>query len=115
MDEVVNALALAAAASEVEGLEPSSLAEAKRRLDWPRWKEAIDEELKALVEYDTWEVDDLPPDGNLVGSKWVFALKKDAAGNIVRYKARLVAQGFSQIPGIDYFDTYAPVAKMASI
>jgi len=70
--------------------------------------------LKALQEYDTWEVD-LPPDGNLVGSRWVFALKKDVASNIVCYKARLVAQGFLQIPGVDYFDTYAPVAKMASI
>ncbi len=115
MVEDVNALALAAATSDVEGMEPSSLAEAKRRPDWPRWKEAIDEELRALQEYETWEVDDLPPDGNLIGSRWVFALKKDAAGNIVCYKARLVAQGFSQIPGVDYFDTYAPVAKMASI
>src|SRR6266576_5052297 len=115
MEEDVNALALAAAISDVEGMEPSLLAEAKRRLDWPRWKEAIDEELKALQEYDTWEVDNLPPDGNLIGSRWVFALKKDAAGNIVHYKAWLVAQGFSQIPGVDYFDTYAPVAKMASI
>jgi hypothetical protein len=41
--------------------------------------------------------------------------KKDAAGNVVRYKARLVAQGFSQVPGVDYFDTFAPVARLASI
>lgn len=45
----------------------------------------------------------------------MFRAKKDAAGNIVRHKARLVAQGFSQVPGVDYFDTYAPVAKLASI
>ena len=51
----------------------------------------------------------------MVGSKWVFRAKKDAAGNVVRYKARLVAQGFSQVPGVDYFDTYAPVARLASI
>ena len=52
---------------------------------------------------------------NIVGSKWVFRAKKDAAGNVIRYKARLVAQGFSQVPGVDYFDTFAPVARLASI
>ncbi len=50
-----------------------------------------------------------------MGSKWVFRIKKDAEGGIVKFKARLVAQGFSQVPGIDYFDTYAPVARLASI
>ena len=50
-----------------------------------------------------------------MGSKWVFRVKKNAAGNVVRYKARLVAQGFSQVPGVDYFDTFAPVARLASI
>jgi hypothetical protein len=63
----------------------------------------------------TWEVVDLPQAVNVVGSKWVFKAKKDAAGNVVRYKARLVAQGFSQVPGVDYFDTFAPVARLASI
>ncbi len=50
-----------------------------------------------------------------MGSKWVFRAKKDAAGNVVRYKARLVAQGFLQVPGIDYFDTFAPVTQLTSI
>ena len=50
-----------------------------------------------------------------MGSKWVFRAKKNAAGNMVRYKAQLVAQGFSQVPGVDYFDTFAPVAQLASI
>ena len=54
-------------------------------------------------------------DANVVASKWVFQAKKDAAGNMVRYKARLVAQGFSQIPGVNYFDTFAPVARLAPI
>jgi hypothetical protein len=47
--------------------------------------------------------------------KWVYHAKKDAAGNVICYKAHLVAQGFSQVPGVDYFDTFAPVAKLASI
>jgi hypothetical protein len=64
----------------------------------------------------TWELVEHPGgDQNVVGSKWVFRAKKDASGHIIRHKARLVAQGFSQVPGVDYFDTYAPVARLASI
>ena len=63
----------------------------------------------------TWEVIDKPDGVNVVGSKWVFRAKKDVTGNVIRYKARLVAQGFSQVPGVDYFDTFAPVARLASV
>ena len=58
----------------------------------------------------TWDLVEAPKGANVVGSKWVFRVKKDAMGKIIRYKARLVAQGFSQVPGVDYFDTFAPVA-----
>ena len=107
--------ALVADAGEMEALEPRSLAEAKRRPDWLQWEKAIEEELAVLTKAGTWKLVDAPPEVNIVGSKWVFRAKKDAAGNVVRYKARLVAQGFSQVPGVDYFDTFAPVAKLASI
>ena len=63
----------------------------------------------------TWELVYPPQGANIVGSKWVFHTKKDAAGNVVRYKAHLVAQGFSQVPGVDYFNTYTLVTKLASI
>ena len=76
--------------------------EAKKRPDWPLWEKAIQEELGALKAAGTWEVVDEPEGVNIVGSKWVFKAKKDAAGNVIRYKARLVAQGFSQVPGVDY-------------
>lgn len=102
-------------AGDIEPLEPKALAEAKRRPDWPEWERAIHEELKTLEESRTWDVVDAPSGVNVVGAKWVFRIKRDAAGRIVRYKARLVAQGFSQVEGVDYFDTYAPVAKLASI
>ena len=62
----------------------------------------------------TWRLEEAPPGANIIRSKWVFKAKQDAAGNIARYKARLVAQGFSQISGVDYDDVYAPVAKLAS-
>ena len=55
-----------------------------------------------------------PPDANVVDSKWVFRIKKNAAGEIDKYKARLVARGFTQIYGVDYYEMYAPVARLAS-
>src|ERR1700678_3000813 len=107
--------AFAAETSSAEALEPRSLAEAQKRPDWPLWEKAIQEELVTLKAAGTWEIVDAPKGVNVVGSKWVFRAKKDAAGNVIRYKARLVAQGFSQVPGVDYFDMFVPVAKLASI
>ncbi|PPQ85111.1 hypothetical protein CVT26_005400 [Gymnopilus dilepis] len=101
--------------SETEALEPRDIREARRRPDWPLWEKAIQEELDVLKGAGTWDLVDAPSDANIVGSKWVFCAKKDAAGNVVRYKARLVAQGFSQVPGVSYFNTFAPVARLSSI
>jgi hypothetical protein len=115
VNEDVEEITLLVEAGNVEPLEPKSLAEAKCHPDWPKWELAIREELKMLENAGTWALVSAPPDANIVGSKWVFRLKHDVAGNIVCYKARLVAQGFSQVEGVDYFDTYAPVAKLASI
>jgi hypothetical protein len=114
LDEEVGGTAMAAEMGMVSSLEPRSLAEAMKGPDWHHWKEAMEEELASLEAHGTWKLVDLPTGANLVGCGWTYVVKKDAAGNIVRYKARLVAQGFSQVPGIDFFDTYAPVAKMAS-
>jgi len=58
---------------------------------------------------DTWELTDASEGANMVGLKWVFQAKKDTAGNVIHYKAHLVAQGFSQVPGVNYFDTFVPV------
>ena len=102
-------------AGDIEPLEPKSLAEAKRYPEWPEWEKVIYEELKTLEEAGTWEISDLPEGANLVGLKWVFHIKKDASGCVVHYKAQLVAQGFSQVEGVNYFDTYAPVAKLSSL
>jgi len=106
--------ALAAETADAKALELCTLAKAKRRLDWPQWEKVIQEELATLNTAGTWRLEEAPPGANVIGSKWVFKAKKDAAGNIACYKARLVAQGFSQIGGVDYDDTYAPVAKLAS-
>ena len=106
---------LAAEMSDAKALEPHTLAEAKHHPDWTLWETAIHEELDTLRKAGTWELAEAPPGANIVGSKWDFHAKKDAAGNVVRYKARLVAQGFSQVLSVDYFDTFAPVAKLVSI
>ena len=69
----------------------------------------------SLQKNDTWELVILPPGRKLVKCKWVFKSKFGADGYPLKYKARLVAKGFSQVQGIDYNDTFEPVAKMDSI
>ena len=69
--------------SEMEALEPLSLAAAKRSLDWPSWEKAIYEELAVLKAAGTWEMVVAPEEANIIGSKWVFQTKKDAAGVVV--------------------------------
>jgi len=101
--------ALAAEISQAEALELRTLTEAHARADWSLWNKAIHEELEILRATGTWVFGATPPNANVVGSKCVFKAKKDAAGNVVRYKARLVAQGYSQVPSIDYFNTYHPL------
>jgi transposase InsO family protein len=106
--------ALVAAMAEADALEPT-YEEAKKRSDWPMWKDAIAKELAALKAAGTWKVVERPMNRNVVDSKWVFRVKKNAGGEIEKWKARLVARGFSQVYGVDYFETFAPVARLASI
>ena len=81
----------------------------------PKWRAAIEEELKALGINGTWR-EEIPPKGvNLVSTKWVFTVKVKADGTLDRFKARLVARGFSQIYGIDYFETFAPTVRMDTL
>ena len=95
---------------------PTSLHEALQRPDATDWIEAIRREVDSLTHTNTFvEVDQVPASFTPIGSKFVFSLKKDVNGKIVRYKARLVAQGFSQREGIDYTNTFAPVVRLTSI
>ena len=81
------------------------------------WKQAMDEEMENLRIMGTWIRKELPEEREAVGCKWVYLRKKDENGNITKYKARLVAQGFSQKPGTDYSDngTFAPVMRFETL
>ncbi|KAL4335324.1 hypothetical protein GQ457_07G006860 [Hibiscus cannabinus] len=80
----------------------------------PERRVAMDEELKAMESLQTWSVVPLPAGKKAIPCKWVYRIKRKADGTIDRYKARLVAKGFTQIKGIDFIDTFSPVAKMTS-
>jgi hypothetical protein len=95
--------------------DPASYNEAMECADADKWKTAIHEEMSSLLKMNTWDVTELPPGRKAIGTKWVFKTKTNSAGEIVRYKARLVIQGFSQVEGIDFFETYAPVANIITV
>jgi hypothetical protein len=73
------------------------------------------EEYDSIVKNSAWEIVPRPVDKSVVGLRWIYKVKKTANGSVEKYKARFVAWGFSQIKGIDYDDTSAPVARYSSI
>src|ERR1700733_10154909 len=79
------------------------------------WQQAAEEEINSLIANKTWDIVPLPKDRKAIGSRWVFKVKRNADGSIERYKARVVAKGFSQRPGVDYMEVFAPTFRMASI
>ncbi|WVZ90458.1 hypothetical protein U9M48_036759 [Paspalum notatum var. saurae] len=92
--------------------EPRSFAEAERHA---AWRAAMQSEMDAVETNRTWELADLPRGHRAITLKWVFKLKRDEAGAIIKHKARLVARGFVQQEGIDFDDAFAPVARMESV
>ncbi len=94
--------------------EPKSVAEALSGKYRDEWLAALLSELTSLEENQTWELTDLPSGKKPIKCRWVFKVKYNADGTVERFKCRLVAQGFTQRQGIDYDETFAPVAKHAS-
>jgi hypothetical protein len=102
-----------AALTEIPG-DPKTLSQVCSHSDWPQWQQAMDREINTLEEAGTWTTVSRPPGKNIISSKWVFRIKRKADGTIEKYKARLVARGFTPKYGVDYFDTFSPVAQLAS-
>ncbi|MDV3200001.1 MAG: reverse transcriptase domain-containing protein, partial [Candidatus Phytoplasma australasiaticum] len=92
--------------------EPKNYAQATKH---ECWRKAMDAEITALQQNSTWELTDLPPGKVPIGCKWVYKTKLKADGSVERYKARLVAKGYTQQLGIDYLETFSPVARMTTI
>jgi transposase InsO family protein len=99
----------------VEKGVPKTVPAAMKTPEWPHWRDAIDAELAQFERFGTWTLVEPPAGVNIVGSRFVFATKTDANGEVVKHKARVVAQGFSQQYGQDYVETFSPTAKPASI
>ncbi|CAO2199473.1 unnamed protein product [Urochloa humidicola] len=92
--------------------EPATFAIAERDA---AWRKAMLEEMKAIEENETWDLVDPPAGCRPIGLKWVFKVKRDERGAVVKHKARLVARGFVQREGIDFEEVFAPVARMESV
>ncbi|RVW97032.1 Retrovirus-related Pol polyprotein from transposon TNT 1-94 [Vitis vinifera] len=98
------------------GLEddPISVSQVKQSSDSEKWIEAMKDEMKSMKDNGVWDLVELPKGVKLIGCKWIFKIKRDSKGNIVRYKAHLVAKGFTQKEGIDYKETFSPVSSKDS-
>jgi hypothetical protein len=92
--------------------EPTCFEEAIQKKEWAN---AMTEEYQSIIKNDVWEIVPRPKGKDVVSSKWLFKIKHAANGSIEKYKARFVARGFSQKEGIDYEETFAPVARYTSI
>ena len=94
---------------------PKSYEEAVKSPDAEHWRSAMRDEYESLTDNNTWTVKPLPTNQSVVGGKWVYDVKLNKDNEIKKFKARYVARGFSQISGVNYFETFAPTARLTSV
>jgi len=99
----------------IDYVEPKSYSAALRHYDAPKWIAATNEELKSLMDLHIATPAVLPPGRKALRCRWVYKVKRNEKNEIIRYKARLVVQGFLQVEGIDYSETFAPTVRLKSV
>jgi hypothetical protein len=90
--------------------DPTTYEAAMRSANSSKWLSAMEDELESMRMNKVWDLEVIPQGAKIVGCKWVYKTKRDSKGNVERYKARLVANGFTQREGIDYHETFSPVS-----
>lgn len=95
--------------------DPKTVKEAMTSKHAGKWKIAMEEEMQNMLENNVFTLVKRPVDKNVIGIKWVFKVKENELGEVDRYKCRIVAKGFTQIPNVDYFDTYSPVLRKKTV
>ena len=94
------------------GVEPENYEEAIKH---HVWKKAMEEEIRMVEKNNTWELVAIPREREVVSLKWIYKIKLNKEGDIQKHKARLVARGFTQKPGIDFYGTFSQVARLETI
>src|SRR3954467_15339927 len=107
-------MAMALISIEENQSNPQSFEDAMSCTNLDNWLKAMKDEIDQLEKLETYQLEDLPMGRQAVGNKWVYNTNINPDGTI-RHKAQLVAQGFSQWPSLDYFNTYSPVMRMESL
>ena len=118
-DAIVNGMAdleqVETALITLEQDEPTNYREATRSIDAKKWQESMREEYDTLTGYHTWTLVPRPANTNIVGCRWTYCVKRDNQGQVDKFKSRLVAQGFSQIPRHNFNETYSPTLRFTCI
>ena len=109
------ALEVFTAIAKVLDADPTTYVEAMQRPDLEYWLKAMKDELASIEKNKMWILCDLPPGRKCIETKWVYKIKRDGNNNFERYKCRVVAKGYVQIPGVDYDRTFTPVVRIESI
>ena len=95
--------------------EPNMYQDVMKSPDSQKWLQACCLKYDTIMGYSSWELVKRPPEVNIIRCRWTFRVKWDNLGQIDKYKARLVTQGFSQVTGLDFSKTYSPTIRFTSI